>query len=504
MLVYARTAARQAEIAVRTALGASRGRIIAQMFAEGLVLAGLGALAGVTLAAVALAQIREALLLSEPLPFWIRFTISGQTMTYVAALTVAAAGVIGALPAWKATGPQVQNRLQALSAGGGSGMHLGRVWTALIVLQVAFAVALLPLVVVRMSELAREGTAGFGFAAHEYLVAQLSMEGTAGPQIEPVDTARAITFSSFTPGFEAAAVVRSDIGDMDARVRANRVAVNFFDTFRVPILTGRNFSSADAAPEGRAVIVSRSFAKFVSNGGAVLGSRIRLATDAGEVQAITGLADDWYQIVGIVEDFPMLTSGTSEPEPKVYRAATPEAMPALTVALHVHAADMEPWGARLRHIAADLDPALQVRNVMPMDAILRQQQRNMRLLAGVFVAMMLSVVLLSAAGIYAMMAFAVTQRRREIGIRLALGAGARRILWTMFSRVAAQLLAGAGLGTSVAMLLNRAADGALMKDHATTATAAMVLLMTVVGLLAALGSARQGLRIPPTEALRDS
>ncbi|MBA2602191.1 MAG: hypothetical protein H0U94_01265 [Acidobacteria bacterium] len=179
-------------------------------------------------------------------------------------------------------------------------------------------------------------------------------------------------------------------------------------------------------------------------------------------------------------------------------------MPALTVALHVHAADMDPWGARLRHIAADVDPALQVRNVMPMDALLRQHQGNMRLLAGIFVAMMLSVVLLSAAGIYAMMAFAVTQRRREIGIRLALGAGARRILWTMFSRVAAQLLAGAGLGTSVAMLLNRAAGGALMKDHATMATAVVVVLMTVVGLLATLGPARQGLRIPPTEALRDS
>ncbi len=235
VLVYARTAARQAEIAVRTALGASRGRIIAQMFAEGLVLAGLGALAGVTLAVVALAQIREALLLSEPLPFWIRFTISGQTMTYVVQLTVAAAGIIGALPAWKATGPQVQNRLQALTAGGGSGMHLGRVWTALIVLQVAFAVALLPLVVVRMSELAREGTAGFEFAAHEYLVAQLSMKGTAGVlarryremerRIADSGTVRAITFSSFTPGFEAAAMVRSDIGAIDARVRLNRVAV---------------------------------------------------------------------------------------------------------------------------------------------------------------------------------------------------------------------------------------------------------------------------------------
>ena len=513
VLVYARTAARAAEIAVRTALGASRGRIIGQMFAEGLVLAGLGALAGVTVASVALAQVREALQSTEPLPFWIRFTISGQTIAYVVALTVAAAGVIGALPAWKATGPRVQNSLQALSAGGGSGMHLGRVWTALIILQVAFSSALLPMVVVRMSELAREGTAGFGFAADEYLVAQLFIEGTPGVlprrfrelerRIADSGALRAMTFSSFAPGFEAGAAVRSEIGEPHARVRVNRIAVNFFDTFRVPILTGRGFISADAAPEARAVIVSRSFAESVLDGVAVLGARLRPATDAAEVQAITGLADDWYQIVGIVEDFPSPESGTAESKAKVYTAATPDALPALTLALQVHAADVEPWGTRLRHIAADVDPVLQVKNVMPLDTLLRQHQGNVRLLAGVFVAMMLSVVLLSAAGIYAMTAFAVTQRRREIGIRLALGAGARRILWTMFSRVAAQLLAGAGLGTGVAILLNSATGGALMKEHATTATAVVVVLMTTVGILAAFGPARQGLRIPPTEALRD-
>ena len=524
VLVYARTAARHGEIAVRTALGASRGRIVAQLFAEGLVLAALGAVAGLTLSAVALVEIREAVMQEEPLPFWMRFDISVQTMAYVVGLTVAVAAVIGAIPAWKATGPRVQNRLQTLSAGGGGGMHLGRAWTVLIVLQVAFAVGLLPTVVVRMSELAREGMAQFGFAADEYLVAQLSMEQTAAAQTGPAGaaslfarryremdqriadtgTVRASTFSSFAPGFEPSARMRSDIGAIDAPVHVNRVSVNFFDTFGVPILTGRDFTSADAAPRGRAVIVNRAFANSVSNGAAALGLRIRPLAGTGGVPAFIGLTDDWYEIVGIVENFPAPTSGTGGPEPKVYSAFTPEATQALTMALHLRTADPQPWGTRLQQMATDLDPVLQVKNVAPMGDLLRQNQRSQRLLAAVLAAMTLSVLLLSAAGIYAMMAFSVTQRRREIGIRLALGADGRRILWTMFSRATVQLLAGAGLGTAVAVLADRLAGGDLLSGQATMATAGVVLLMTIVGLLAALGPARLGLRIEPTEALRDS
>jgi putative ABC transport system permease protein len=522
VLVYARTAARQAEIAVRTALGASRGRIVTQLFVEGLVLAGLGAVAGTTLAAVALEQVREALLQSESLPFWVRFDLSAHTMAYIAALTVTAAAVIGALPGWQATGTRFQSRLQALTAGGGAGMHLGRVWTALILLQVAFAVGLLPLVVVRMSELARDGTAQFGFATDEFLLAQLSVDETAAAQtgaaeapslvarryremeqrIAETGTIRASTFSSFAPGFEPSAFVRSEIGATEANVRVNRVAVNFFETFQVSLLTGRSFISADAAPDARAVIVNRSFAQVVQDGAAVLGSRIRLVAADDGTQAITGGTDDWYQIVGVVEDFPAPTSGGATPEPRVYRAITPEATHALTMALHLYGSDTERWGTRLRQMAAELDPALLVRNVTPMDDLLRQHQRSMRLLAGVFAAMTLSVLLLSAAGVYAMMAFSVTERRREIGIRLALGAGAQRVLWTLFARAAAQLLAGAGLGTAVAVILDRATDGALLSGNAAMATTGVVLLMTIVGLLAALGPARQGLRIEPAEALR--
>jgi putative ABC transport system permease protein len=520
VLIYARTAARQAEIAVRSALGASRTRIVAQLFGEGLVLAGAGALAGLTLAAVAFGYVREAFAQEEPLPFWMRFSVTSETVVYVVVLTLGVAALIGALPAWKATGPRVQNQLQALTAGGGSGMHLGRVWTALILLQVVFGVALLPMVLVRMSQLVRDGTQPFGFPADEYVVAQLAMEATSGPQPErpaaPEELAsryreierrvtgsgavHGTTFSSFAPGFEMTAPIRSETAGSDTIARVNAVAVNFFDTFKVPVLTGRNFTTADTTPEARVVVVNRTFATMAPTGGTVLGSRIRPAADAG---VIPGLADDWYQVIGIVEDFPAPMSGRGLPEPKVYSVLTPEAADALTAALHVSSADAQVWGERLRRIAADVDPRLQVNNVRPMGDLLRQNQRSMRLIASVFAAVTLTVLLLSAAGIYAMMAFSVTQRRREIGIRLALGAGARKILWTMFSRAGAQLLAGAALGTGVALVLDGLVGGELLSGQAPLATGSVVLLMTVVGLLAALGPARRGLRIQPTEALRD-
>jgi predicted permease len=522
VLVYARTAARQTEISVRTALGASRGRIVAQLFVEGLVLAGLGALGGITVANIALAQIQATLSQREPVPFWIRFDLSEGTILSIVALTVASAAIIGAVPAWKATGSRMQNRLQMLGAGGGAGMHLGRLWTALLLFQVAFAVALLPMVLVRMSELAREGMGDFGFAAGQFVVAQVSIDPTAGAPLGSIEAATglatryrdmeqrivqtgnvlATTFSIFAPGFESAALVRSDRGAAATSVQVNRVGVNFFDTFRVPVLAGRGFLSADAAPESRTVVVNSAFAHAASSGGTVLGSRLR-PIEPRNVPMVTGLTDDWFEIVGIVEDFPVRSSATANPAPKVYRALAPEAADAVTMALLRQPGDHEAWGTRLRQIAADIDPSLQISNVTAMDELLSEHQRPARLLAASLAGMTVSVLLLSAAGIYAMMAFSVTQRRREIGIRLALGAGTRRILWTIFSRAGGQLMAGAGLGMAVASLLDRAAQGGLLRGHATIAISTVIALLVMTGLLAALGPARQGLRIEPTEAMRD-
>ena len=126
----------------------------------------------------------------------------------------------------------------------------------------------------------------------------------------------------------------------------------------------------------------------------------------------------------------------------------------------------------------------------------------MRLIAAVLGALTLSIVMLSAAGIYSMMSFTVSQRRKEIGIRTALGADPRQILRGIFSRAFTQLTIGAVLGVVVAALLEVATEGGLMQGNGAVVLPLVAVLMIAVGLLAAAGPARRGLRVQPTEALR--
>ena len=178
ILVYARTATRQPEIAVRSALGASRGRIVAQLFVEALVLSSAAAAAGVALTALVLGQLEAGLLrLSVQFPFWMIFRLSTGAVVYVLALAVLAAAIVGVVPALKATGPGVQTGLRIIGAGG-SGMRLGRTWTVLIVAQVAFAVALLPVALFHAWDSIRAGIADPGPAAREFLTARVAIDRT--------------------------------------------------------------------------------------------------------------------------------------------------------------------------------------------------------------------------------------------------------------------------------------------------------------------------------------
>jgi predicted permease len=544
ILVYARTATRQAEIAVRTALGAGRRRIVGQLFVEALVLAAAAAAAGLVLTAVGLQQVRAMAPMAGSWPFWVTFDLSPRALLYTVSLALLAAAIVGIVPALKATGHRVQSGLQGLSAGGGSRMRLGRTWTLLIVAQVASAVALLPAAVFHAGSSMRTGTADPGFPAEEFLTTPIVLDRPTAPtgadRGDEAFTARFgdrlaelmrrlraepgisdVTAAASVPGNEATAWIEAEgvplppaseaeasgfavrAGRFGLEARFNRIDAAFFDAFDVPILAGRAFTAADAAPSATAVIVNRSLARRIAGEGNVLGRRVRYVGLRATRAPSSWRLDRWYEIVGVVPDFPAKATSAGLVNAKLYHAAAPGQLHPVRLALRVRGSDRTSAAGRLREIAAAVDPSLQPRSVRGLDEVLRQEQALLRLVAAVLGVVTLSVLLLSAAGIYALMSLAVSQRRKEIGIRAALGADPRRILASLFSRALTQLGTGAVVGMAAAALLDRATGGELMQGHEAVVLPVVAVVMMMVGLCAALGPARRGLRIQPTEALRE-
>jgi predicted permease len=537
ILVYARTARRHGEIAIRSALGASRRRIVSQLFVEALALSAAGAAAGLGLCAIALDYVNELMdQMYGSRPFWWDFSVSAGVVVYVAVLTVAGAAIIGILPALKATGRRAQNGLQGLSAGGGAGMRFGRTWTALIVVQVAISVALLPATLYHAWEAHHYATVDPGFAAREFLSTTVILdpgsrrmtfadfEARYVSYLEEIlrrlredPSVADVAFATAPAGGEGtvvidvegvpvpAAAVNYNItagSRMGHLARMSRVGSNFFSMFDVRLLTGRTLAAADATSGSSAVLVNAAFVRRFL-GDHVLGRRIRYVGHSGDV--VDGVSfERWYEIVGVVEDFPatMIEGYTTE---KIYHAATPRQMAQqanVMIRTRMEDADAAGFVPRLRAIAAAVDPNLQLHGLGTLDARLRQEQSVMRLVATVLVVLTASVILLASAGIYSMMSFAIAQRRKEIGIRTALGADASRILRSIFGRVVWQLAAGAALGAAIAALLEIATEGGLMKGHGAVVLPIVALMIVIVGLLAAAGPARNGLRVHPTEALR--
>jgi ABC-type antimicrobial peptide transport system permease subunit len=188
---------------------------------------------------------------------------------------------------------------------------------------------------------------------------------------------------------------------------------------------------------------------------------------------------------------------------KLYHPIAAGQVQPVTIALRVTGGAPSTFARRLSEVAAAVDPDLHLRNILSLDAALRKEQWIRRLEAGVLAAISLSVLMLSSAGIYALMSFTVAQRRKEIGIRMALGADRTRIVASIFSRSLGQLAVGAALGAASATWLEKTSGDSHMQSNATVIVAAVALFMIAVGFMAALGPARRCLRIEPTEALRE-
>ena len=526
VLVYARTATRQGEIAVRTALGASRRRLIGQLFVEALVLSLGAAVFGLGLALVGVRLGNRIMEEELGVPFWTSYSLRPSTVLFTAGVAVFAAVIVGVLPALQATGRSLQASLRQL--GGGTGIRLGRTWTVLIVAQVSIAVAALPAAVSMGWGEIRNALTRPTYPSADFMIAELQAEHDAdatGAVVPREDSARfadragellrrlesepavaGVTYMANLPGRGGRIEVEGMPLPPDApsghRVASSGVAPDYLEVFGASMLTGRGFIPADLDSAATSVIVNRTFVRQVLGDGPALGRRVRYVAPrprAGEAAASPGR---WYDIVGVAEDLEV-----NELDATLVRAALFYPVPltrvqGISLEVRLRGAVAADFAPRLREIAVAVDPTLQLGTTYSLADFERQEQLAVRLVALVISLVLLSVFLLSAAGVYALTSFTVTRRRREIGIRCALGAHPRQVLVTVFSRVARQVALGLGIGIATAALIERLSGGELMGGMGMVLLPVFGVLMAIVAVLAAVGPARRGLKIEPIEALR--
>jgi predicted permease len=514
VLVYARTASRMGEIAVRTALGATRGRVVAQLFAEALAMSAMASVLGLVIAQIALVNINAMIAgQGSDIPFWFRFHITPAVVLYTAGLAVLAAIIVGVFPGLRATGRDVRANLQQIGAGG-SGMRLGKGWTFMIVSQVGIAVAILPVAIAGVAMWSRLQTTEAKLAARRVLTMDVAVDQSDAPadsaasaarylsvrdqfvrQVQAQPSVASISLATSAPGGEAGVdVVVNNARDIASQARIDGA---YLSTFDIPLLAGRAFESADFGSASNVAIVNRSFVRKMLNGQNPLGQTVRILSDSVPGAATrSGVA---VRVVGLVPDFP---TDSGPLDPKIYRPLSAEDPSGATLAVRTRNTSAMAYMNPLRALAVSIDPALRLGNVKPLEQSFHDDQSPMRLFVVTVELITGATLLLSAAGIYALMAFTITRRRREIGIRSALGAGPRRVLAGVLWRAFAQIGVGVIVGIGIAWGIDAVLKGGWTGRNAATVLPGVVLLITIVGGAATVGPALRALRIAPTEALK--
>jgi hypothetical protein len=268
------------------------------------------------------------------------------------------------------------------------------------------------------------------------------------------------------------------------------VALDFFDVLDAPILSGRAFHSGDLQPGARTVIVNQSFAQVVLGDNNPIGRRFRHVTQQNG-------KEPWYEVVGVVRDFGI---DPEDRDPRrdsrrarIYHPLVPGGSHPVRMAVHT-TGDPLLFASRLRSIARDVEPTLQVSEIARFDQVAAAGARTMTLLFSGFLALAVVVVLLSLTGIYSVLSFTASQRTREVGIRVALGGRPRHVVAALFRGPMTQIVLGIVIGLIIA---DRISEGDMVRVIAIYAWGVIA-----IAALATLGPVRRALRIQPIDALR--
>lgn len=524
-LIYARTATREAEITLRYSLGATRGRIVSQLFVEALVLSSAAAIVGLFVANAALKWGIAAFYAAQnqPMPFWMHPGLKITTVLYAAALTIVGAGLLGILPAIKATGAHAHAQLKTLGAGG-STLRFGWIWTSVMILQVALTVICIPPAWGISEEAIRDRRIRDRFPTEKYVAARVTLDQDA-PTAAAEDTradysarlertyrelerriaqepgVEAVTYGDRLPGMGVAI----NTGEFEAAPATAPVTTGtlwtaavgsgFFETFQIPIVAGRDFHDGDRTEGARTILVNEAFARRYMGGASPVGRRLRFGS--GERAA----AEPWLDIVGMVRDIGMTPTDQGE-APYVFRAASPATTSPLVMGVRI-ASDPEALAPRLRAVALTLDPALRLDNVRSLEDLAWQEDVPALVVSALIGTVVALGLFLSAAGIFSLMSVSVARRTREIGLRQALGASQTRLLAGIFSRALVLIGSGIAIGNIVLVIVITQVAEVSLSEFAGGLVTTSAMMLTV-GLLACVEPARRALRIHPADALKEA
>jgi putative ABC transport system permease protein len=517
-LLLARATARAREIAVRSALGASRARLVRQMLVESLALAAAGTLAGGA-AAVVLVKLAIAAMPVD-VPRLSGVTIDLRLLVFALAVVAATALLFGLLPAIVLARTDASEVLKD-GASGATGARGHRWNRALVIGEVALASTVLVSSALLVRSVSRMLTANLGVVATGVVTGGVQVASAGYPdwpdvdqfydalvegiRREPgVDAAGAATMLPLEAGWRLPFGVE---GRPPARAGDESVAQHvsvtngYFETFRAPLLDGRLFTRDDRANTEPVVVVNRTFARQVFPGERAVGKRIiSTAMYIGPLgRNLPGRVP--FRIVGVVADVRQTPLSQSD-EPVIYHTARQFPFRAMTIV--ARGQDTATVAAGMRHAVRALDPSLPVSDLSTMTDHLVQNAAAPRLLMFILTSFAVLIAILAAVGVYGLMACLVNDRRRELAIRLALGAQPSALA----AFVTRQGLAIAAVGVAAGLVGAQLAGGLLRRVLFETPTTDAVALAGAGGVLllaaavACLAPARRAARVAPIEGLK--
>jgi predicted permease len=509
-LFLGRLAAREKEIAIRLSLGASRGRVMRQFLFESLVFSSVAGLLGVVLAMWALTALES--LLSSQLPTNTAVTVNWRAVWFTGAATFASAFLVGLVPGLQASKPRLAEALKD-SARGSSSARAGRFRSALMIAEVALAVVLLVgsgLLLLSFLKLQR-AQPGFDPAGVAGAFVNLPADRYATPAQRTDFYDRVIARLRDNPKVTGAAVSLAlplggfaprspyTVGGQPVLLPAQRplaglmiVSDDYFRLLRIPLAAGRSFGPDDRAGAPGVCIINESLARRLFPGESALG-RTLLRGPNGEFS---------HQIVGVIRDVKSLGLNTAAPD-EIYYSHRQLVRPGMTVIART-GADPAVLQSAIRSAVLDGDRDQPISFFSTLDNTIAQSLGTQRIVASLTAVFAGLALVLSAVGLYSVLAYVVSQRTAEIGIRMALGAQRGQVIGLVMAGGLRMVVIGLGIGLAGAAAASRLIRALLfdvpLLDPLTYG--AVIVLFTLVGALACLIPSLKASRIDPLLALR--